>query len=77
MRMGSAVELRDDTNGKVQVVSLVYPGEADIGQGRISVLTPVGAALLGLSKGLSIDWAIRTGAAKRLTVLDVREPTFA
>lgn len=77
VRMGSEVAFRDDTTGKVQAVSLVYPGEADIGQGRISVLTPVGAALLGLSKGQSIDWATRTGAAKRLTVLDVREPAFA
>ena len=77
VRMGSEVAFRDDTTGKVQAVSLVYPGEADIGQGRISVLTPVGAALLGLSKGQSIDWATRTGAAKRLTVLKVREPAFA
>ncbi len=77
VRMGSEVEFRDDTSGKVQAVSLVYPGEADIGQGRISVLTPVGAALLGLSKGQSIRWATRTGTAKRLTVLDVREPAFA
>ncbi|SFT27593.1 nucleoside diphosphate kinase regulator [Methylobacterium sp. yr668] len=77
VRMGSEVEFRDDTTGKVQVVSLVYPGEADIGLGRISVLTPVGAALLGLSGGQSIAWVTRTGAAKRLTVLDVREPAFA
>lgn len=77
VRMGSEVEFRDDTTGKVQAVSLVYPGKADIGQGRISVLTPIGAALLGLSKGQSIDWATRTGAAKRLTVLAVREPAFA
>nr|WP_232629598.1 nucleoside diphosphate kinase regulator [Methylobacterium sp. Leaf118] len=77
VRMGCAVEFRDDTTGKVQAVTLVYPGEADIAQGRISVLTPVGAALLGLSTGQSIDWATRTGAAKRLTVLDIREPAFA
>ncbi|MFE1599737.1 nucleoside diphosphate kinase regulator [Methylobacterium sp. ID0610] len=77
VRMGSNVDFRDDTTGKVQAVTLVYPGEADIGQGRISVLTPVGAALLGLSKGQSIDWATRLGVAKRLTVLDVREPAFA
>ncbi|CAA2155882.1 Regulator of nucleoside diphosphate kinase [Methylobacterium brachiatum] len=76
-RMGCEVEFRDDTTGKVQAVTLVYPGEADIGQGRISVLTPVGAALLGLSRGQSIAWLTRTGAAKRLTVLDVREPAFA
>ncbi|CAO4181281.1 Nucleoside diphosphate kinase regulator [Methylorubrum populi] len=77
VRMGSEVEFRDETTGKAQVVSLVYPDEADIAQGRISVLTPVGAALLGLSKGQSIAWCTRTGAAKRLTVLDVREPAFA
>lgn len=77
VRMGCEVEFRDDTTGKVQAVSLVYPGEADIGQGRISVLTPVGAALLGLGTGQSIDWVTRTGAAKRLTVLAVREPAFA
>ncbi|WP_336489880.1 nucleoside diphosphate kinase regulator [Methylobacterium nigriterrae] len=74
VRMGCRVEFRDDTTGKVQAVTLVYPGEADIGEGRISVLTPVGAALLGLSTGQSINWATRTGVAKRLTVLDVREP---
>nr|WP_183435117.1 nucleoside diphosphate kinase regulator [Methylobacterium sp. R2-1] len=77
VRMGCEVEFRDDTTGKVQGVTLVYPGEADISQGRISVLTPVGAALLGLSAGQSIDWATRTGAGKRLTVLGVREPAFA
>jgi regulator of nucleoside diphosphate kinase len=77
VRMGCQVEFRDDTTGKVQAVTLVYPGEADIGEGRISVLTPVGAALLGLSNGQSIKWATRTGVAKRLTVLDVREPAFA
>ncbi|MFF9551171.1 nucleoside diphosphate kinase regulator [Methylobacterium fujisawaense] len=77
VRMGSEVEFRDDTTGKVQAVTLVYPGKADIAQGRISVLTPVGAALLGLGVGQSIDWATRTGVAKRLTVLAVREPAFA
>ncbi|WP_407524481.1 nucleoside diphosphate kinase regulator [Methylobacterium oryzisoli] len=76
-RMGCEVEFRDDSTGKVQRVSLVYPGEADIGLGRISVLTPVGAALIGLSKGQSIAWETRTGEAKRLTVLDVRAPAYA
>ncbi len=77
VRMGSEVEFRDDTTGKAQAVTLVYPGEADIARGRISVMTPVGAALLGLGKGQSIGWETRTGGAKRLTVLDVREPAFA
>lgn len=72
--MGSEVEFRDDTTGKVQTVTLVYPGEADISQGKISVLTPIGAALIGMRAGHSINWETRGGDLKRLTVNDVREP---
>ena len=68
--MGSEVEFRDDTTGRIQKVSLVYPGEADIEQGKISVLTPIGTALIGLAVGQET----RNGDLKRLTVLKVREP---
>ena len=40
--MGSRVEFRDDTTGQVRRVTLVYPDEADLDAGRISVLTPIG-----------------------------------
>jgi len=72
--MDSKVEFRDDTTGKVQTLRLVYPGDADIAHGRISVLTPVGAALIGLSAGDSITWETRTGEVRRLTVLSIHEP---
>lgn len=75
--MGSEVEFRDDTTGKIQTLMLVYPGDADIAHGRISVLTPVGAALIGLSAGDSITWETRTGEVRRLTVLKIREPVLA
>ncbi len=75
--MGCEVEFRDDTTGKVQTVTLVYPGEADISQGKISVLTPIGAALIGMRAGHSITWETRAGDLKRLTVIDVREPKEA
>ncbi len=42
---------------------LVFPAEADIAAGKVSVLTPVGAALIGLSKGESIAWTARDGEA--------------
>jgi regulator of nucleoside diphosphate kinase len=71
--MGGEVVYRDDTTGKVQTVTLVYPNEADIAKGRVSVLTPVGTALIGLAVGKSINWKTRTGDLKRLTVLQVRE----
>ena len=72
--MGREVEFRDDTTGRVQKVVLVYPGEADIAQGKISVLTPIGTALIGVHVGQAITWETRTGEVRRLTVLRVREP---
>lgn len=75
--MGCEVDFRDDMTGRVQTVTLVYPQEADISKGRISVLTPIGTALIGLPVGKSIDWTTRTGETKRLTVLQVREPAAA
>ena len=73
--MGSEVVYRDDTTGRIQTVTLVYPNEADIAKGRVSVLTPIGTALIGLASGNSINWRTRPGDMKRLTVLQVREPT--
>ncbi len=75
--MGCEVEFRDDTTGKVQTVTLVYPDEADISKGKISVLTPIGTALIGLRAGHSIPWETRTGDLRTLTVLQVREPQLA
>ena len=75
--MGCEVDFRDDMTGRVQTVTLVYPNEADISKGRISVLTPIGTALIGLPVGKSIDWTTRNGDLKRLTVLQVREPAVA
>ena len=69
--MGSRVAFRDDVTGQVRTVTLVYPGEADLAQGKISVLTPVGAALIGLSVSQSIEWQTTDGEARLLTVLAV------
>jgi regulator of nucleoside diphosphate kinase len=77
VQMGSVVEFRDETTGQVRTVTLVYPGEADIAEGKVSVLTPIGTALIGLGVGASIDWDTRTGGTKRLTVLAVHEPALA
>jgi regulator of nucleoside diphosphate kinase len=69
IRMGSHAVFEAD--GKRRAVSLVFPGEADISEGRVSVLTPVGAALIGLSAGQSMDWTARDGRVHRFTVIDV------
>jgi len=72
VRMGSIVEFSADA-GQRRRVTLVYPVEADIAEGRISILTPIGAALIGLSQGQSIAWTARDGRRHRLTVLEVRQ----
>ena len=71
--MNSEVEIRDDTTGKVRRVALVYPEDADIAQGKVSVLTPVGTALIGLQAGPSITWVTSSGELRQLTVLAVRD----
>lgn len=74
VRMNSTVEYRDEATAKIQRVKLVYPGEADIGVGRVSILTPIGTALIGLTKGQTMPWLTRSGEARKLTILDVWPP---
>jgi regulator of nucleoside diphosphate kinase len=71
--MNCEVEFRDDTTGKIQKVMLVYPEDADISKRRVSVLTPVGTALIGLRKGHSMTWETPAGETRELTVLAVRQ----
>lgn len=49
-------------------LTLVYPDEADLDLARISVATPVGAALIGLSEGQSIGWRTASGEERHITV---------
>lgn len=69
--MNSTVEFLDGSHGSRRTVQLVYPGEADIASGKISVLTPVGAGLIGLSQGQSIVWPDRDGHQRVLKILRV------
>lgn len=71
VNIGSRVRYRDEVTGREQAVSLVLPQEVDIDRRRISVLTPIGAALIGLKVGASIGWETREGEERRLTVLEV------
>jgi len=69
--MNSRVVFENETTGERREVALVYPREADINAGRISVLVPVGTALLGLRVGQSIDWELPSGEKHRYRVIDV------
>lgn len=59
------------SSGEDRTASLVLPGEADIAAGKISILTPIGVALIGLSPGQSMDWTGRDGRVHALTVKHV------
>ena len=72
--MGSSVTFIDEKSGAERTVRLVYPAEADIANGRMSILTPVGAGLIGLSVGQSINWPDRGGVEHRLTIIAVEQP---
>lgn len=74
VRMQSIVAFEAGTNSQT-VVQLVYPGSADISRNRISILTPIGTALLGLGIGQSIGWFANDGQEHRLTVLSVNGPS--
>ena len=69
--MDSRVTFRDEVTGQTRTATLVYPDRADVSAGRISVLTPIGAALIGLSPGQTIEFRSPTGGLRALTVVTV------
>ncbi|MEO4048680.1 nucleoside diphosphate kinase regulator [Pseudomonas sp. CAU 1711] len=68
--MNSRVHCREEGSGKDWHLTLVFPEDAG-GEGRVSILAPVGSALLGLSVGQQIDWPGPAGKSLRLSLLAV------
>lgn len=66
--MNSSADCVDESNSRHYTLTLVYPKDADADAGKISVLAPVGSALLGLRVGRSIDWPGQGGQTHRLKV---------
>lgn len=70
--MNSTARFRDESSGEERELTLVYPRDADGSPDKISILAPVGSALLGLRAGQSIEWPVPGGRSTRLVVLGVR-----
>jgi regulator of nucleoside diphosphate kinase len=68
--MRSRVRLRDVDSGNEMVYSLVFPNEAELGQGKISVLAPIGTAMIGYKAEAIIEWEVPAGL-RRLRVEEV------
>ena len=59
--MNSRVRLKDLDSGRESVYALVFPRDADVAQGRISVLAPIGTAIIGYRAGDVIVWSVPAG----------------
>lgn len=68
--MNSTVVFEDESNGEKLTLTLVYPAGAGA-PGTVSILAPVGSALLGLSRDQQIDWPTPDGRERRLRVLEI------
>jgi regulator of nucleoside diphosphate kinase len=69
--MGATVRYRDGDTGQIFTVTLVYPETENRAASRVSVLSPEGAALIGLSEGQSTRYVTTDGRMKWLIVLRV------
>jgi len=76
VRMNSLVRIKDLKNGREFVYEIVLPRDADISRNRISVLAPVGTALLGYAIGASVEWQVPSGT-RRLRIMDVEHQAAA
>ncbi len=71
--MNSEVVYEDCETLARRTVTIVYPQDADAAHGRISVLAPIGSALLGLRVGQTISWQVPNGT-KQIRVVELHQP---
>jgi len=62
--MNSKVRLRDLDSGQEIVYSLVFPGDANVSENKISIVAPIGTALIGYRVGDTIEWKVPGGLKK-------------
>ena len=69
--MNSRARFREETSGREYELTLAWPHEANAADGKVSIFSPAGSALLGLSVGQRIDWQTPEGHAIQLRILAV------
>jgi regulator of nucleoside diphosphate kinase len=75
--MNSMAELVDIDTGEHMNLTLVFPDQADVGSGKISVLAPIGAAMLGYQTGDIFEWDTPGGKRTLRVEKVVAPPNFA
>ncbi|NCD22268.1 MAG: nucleoside diphosphate kinase regulator [Spartobacteria bacterium] len=68
--MNSRVVLKDVESGENSEYTLVFPEQADVAQGRLSVVSPIGTAILGYAKGSTINWQT-PGGPRQIKIVDL------
>lgn len=71
VRMNTKFKFKVIQEDKEMVITIVYPEDANFAEGRISVLAPLGSALIGLQVNQEINWMFPDGKVKRLKILEV------
>lgn len=71
VRLNSVVTIKDKKDGKVMELMVVTPEQTDIRQGRISIMSPIGTALIGFRKGSTINWKVPAGR-RTFQILEVK-----
>lgn len=75
--MNSMVRLKDLDSGEEMTYTLVFPDMADISSKKISILAPIGTALIGYKVGDSIEWEVPAGIRKLKVEEIVYQPEAA
>lgn len=75
VRLNSRVTIKDEKEGRLLELVVVTPDKADIKQRKISVLSPIGTALIGFCKGHKLNWKVPSGT-KSFTILEVMPPSL-
>ncbi len=71
--LNSTVTIKEEKGNRVMELTLVTPEHADIKQRKISILSPIAAALIGFRKGMQVAWKVPAGL-KIFSILDVQKP---
>lgn len=74
VRLNSIVTIKEEKEGRMLELVLVTPDKADIKQRKISILSPIGTALIGFCKGHQVNWKVPSGI-KLFTILEVAPPS--
>jgi len=70
VRLNSSVTVKEELENRVLKLTIVVPEKADIKQKKVSIMSPIGTALIGYRKGSKVSWKVPAGR-RTFTILEV------